>query len=324
MRVLVTGSEGSLMQFVIRELLAAGHEVRGVDNFFRYGEIERKRDYELLRGDLCDPSIADSAVAGMDVVIQGAARIYGVLGFHKYPADILARDCELQQNLLWAAKNSGLQRFIYISSSMVYEKCTTVPSTEEDADNSPAPNTAYGLSKLVGERLCRAFQEQYGLPYTIFRPFNILTPLERADDEPGISHVFADFISAILARQRPFRILGDGEQVRCFTWIEDVAAPIAKYLAASETKNQTFNLGNPQAISMKELAEKIYKKAVARGIVPDDGPLEFEHHAVPADDVRVRIPSIRKSEQVLGWTPKVSLDQALEWCLDEAAAQSRD
>ncbi len=324
MRVLVTGSEGSLMQFVIGELLTAGHEVRGVDNFFRYGVIERKRDYELVRGDLCDPSIADSAVAGMDVIIQGAARIYGVLGFHKYPADILARDCELQQNLLWAAKNAGLQRFVYISSSMVYEKCTTVPSKEEDADNAPAPNTAYGLSKLVGERLCRAFQEQYGLPYTIFRPFNILTPLERADNEHGISHVFADFISAILSRQRPFRILGDGEQVRCFTWIEDVAAPIAKYLVASETKNQTFNLGNPQAISMKELAQKIYTKAVARGIVPDDGPLEFEHHPVPSDDVRVRIPSISKSQKVLGWTPKVRLDQALEWCLDEAAIQSRN
>ncbi len=317
MRVLVTGSEGSLMQWVIPKLVADGHEVTGVDNFFRYGRSERERDYEFVEGDLTDEGLVRSLVADKDVVIQAAARIFGVKGFHKYPADILSRDVLLHQHILWQAMQQQVEKVVYISSSMVYERCETVPSYEEEVDEQRIPYTDYGLSKLMGERLCRAFEQQYGIDYTIWRPFNIITPLEEAEEEQGIAHVFADFIERLLVEgKNPLPILGDGEQVRCFTWIDDVASAIATHLDDPLASGETFNLGNPRPTTMKELARKIFDLGKRKGFDIPGETLEFDHKAVYADDVRVRVPAIEKARRVLGWEPSISLDEALEICVE--------
>ena len=321
MRVLVTGSEGSLMQWVIPHLLRTGHEVIGVDNLSRYGETERDRAYEFINGDLCDRQLTERATSQVDAIIQAAAQIYGVRGFHERPADILARDMELHQNLLWQAVERKLQRFVYISSSMVYERCQQIPSREDDVDDMAIPKTDYGLSKLVGERLCRAFAHQYGLTYTIWRPFNIITPLERSESEPGIAHVFADFIHRIVIdKQNPMTILGDGEQIRCFTWIDEVATAVAEYSFIGETKSQAFNLGNPEPLTMKQLAHKIFAMAQERGLVDPSQRLEFTYQPIYEDDVRLRVPSIEKAESILGWSPKVNVDESLRRCFEAAVA----
>jgi len=319
LNILVCGSEGSLMQATISYLLGEGHYVRGVDNFFRYGRVERKRDYEFIEGDLCDADFARKMCKGVDVVIQAAARIFGVHGFHKYPADILSKDVVLHQNVLWEALNSKIQKVVYISSSMVYERAKKVPAEEGDVDDMPVPHTDYGLSKLVGERLCKGFHKQYGLKYTIWRPFNIITPYEKGEDEPGISHVFADFMKRIVIdRQNPMDILGDGEQIRCFTWIEDVASAIAKHSLQPTTDCEVFNLGNPEPITMKELATRIYNLAKEKGVIQEGQNLGFTSLPTYEDDVRVRIPSIEKAKRVLGWEPRVGLDEALHKCVDVA------
>jgi nucleoside-diphosphate-sugar epimerase len=307
------------MQATIPYLLKMGHNIRGVDSFFRYGRIERKRGYEFIEGDLCDPKVAKEVCKGVDIIFQAAARIFGVGGFHKYPADILSKDLVLHQNILWQALSNNVQRVVYISSSMVYERATKVPSEEADVADMPVPLTDYGLSKLVGERLSQAFYKQYQLKYTIWRPFNIITPYERGEDEPGIAHVFADFIKKIVIdRQNPVEIFGDGEQIRCFTWIEDVASAIAKYSFEPVTDCQVFNLGNPEPVTLKELATKIYNVAKERGVIPAGQHLNFITLPAYEDDVRVRIPFIEKVKRVLGWEPKVKLDEALHRCVDEA------
>ena len=322
MRVLVTGSEGSLMQWVIPKLVADGHEVTGVDNFFRYGRSERERDYEFVEGDITNESLVRSLVADKDIVIQAAARIFGVKGFHKYPADILSRDVLLHQHILWQAMQQQVKKVVYISSSMVYERCETVPSYEEDVDEQRVPYTDYGLSKLVGERLCRAFEQQYGIDYTIWRPFNIITPLEEAEEEQGIAHVFADFIERLLVEgKNPMPIFGDGEQVRCFTWIDDVASAIATHLDDPRTSGESFNLGNPHPTTMKELAHKIFNVGKRKGFEIPGEQLELEHLPIYGDDVRIRIPAIDKARSVLGWEPTVSLDEALEICVDMIASR---
>ena len=319
MNILVSGSEGSLMQATIPYLLEMGHNVRGVDNLFRYGKIVRKRDYEFIEGDLCDTGVANRVCKGIDIALQAAARIFGVSGFHKYPADILSKDLVLHQNILLEALNNNIQKVVYFSSSMVYERAMRVPSEESDVDNMPVPLTDYGLSKLVGERLCRAFYNQYGLKYTIWRPFNIITPYEKGEDEPGISHVFADFIKKIIIeRQNPMEIFGDGEQTRCFTWIGDVASAIAKYSIESVTDCEAFNLGNPEPVTMKALAIRIYNIARGKGLIQDERELTFKHLPAYEDDVRMRIPSINKAKTILGWQPKVKLDEALDRCVDAA------
>ena len=116
------------MQEVIPRLMAEGHTVIGVDNFARYGEIERERDYQFIRGDLTDPDFVDTVVRDVDAVIQAAALIYGVGGFNKYPADILSKDINLHQNIMHAMLRNGVKKMVYISSSMVYERCVKHPS----------------------------------------------------------------------------------------------------------------------------------------------------------------------------------------------------
>ena len=319
MKVLVAGSEGSLMQWVIPYLIEEGYEVVGVDNFSRYGQIDRKRNYKFFQCDLTDQKAVEEVCKDVDAVIQAAAQIYGVRGFHKYPADILSKDVRLHQNLLWEALKRDMTRMVYISSSMVYERAKQVPVREEDVHEMQIPLTDYGLSKLVGERLCKAFKQQYDLDYTIWRPFNIITPYEKGEKESGISHVFADFIHKIVIdRQNPMEILGDGEQIRCFTWIDDVASALAKYSFLNITKCEVFNLGNPEPVTMKELAQKIFEKVEQRGVIASSAKLTFNHKPIYNDDVRIRVPSIEKARSMLRWNPTVSLDEALDRCVDEA------
>lgn len=316
MRIFVAGSEGSLMQAVISHLLEQGDEVIGVDSFVRYGKIERRRDYTFIEGDLADPSFAQKVTRGTDGVIQAAARIYGIGGFHKYPADILSHDVTLHQNILWAAVKNNIKKVCYISSSMVYERCENYPSKEEDVESSRLPSTDYGLSKVVGERLSQAFHRQYGLKYVIWRPFNIITPFEKGETKQGLSHVFADFIKMIVVdKLNPLPIFGDGEQVRCFTWIKDIASAIASYSFKELTHNSIYNLGNPEPVSMKELANIIYSQAQAMSLVPKHTPLSFKTVASFKDDVRKRIPDVTKAKEELGWTPSVKVSEAVRQCL---------
>lgn len=301
------------MQFVIPHLIRCGHEVVGVDNFARYGVIERDRNYTFVQGDLTDPLFVDEIMEGIDGVVQAAALIYGVGGFHKYPADILAKDVVLHQNILWAMKKHSVDKIAYISSSMVYERCQEHPSREEHVMESLIPSTDYGLSKLVGERLCMAFHKQFGIKYVIWRPFNIITPYESAEKEQGMSHVFADFMNNIVVKKmNPLPIIGSGEQIRCFTWIDDVAKLIGEYSFDEKTDNQEYNIGNPEPISMKDLALLMYE---------GDEPLEFETVREYADDVMVRIPDVSKAVQELGFEPSVKVKESVQICLEHTKRQ---
>lgn len=326
MKILVTGSEGSLMQAVIPLLLEQGHEVRGIDNFARYGTIERERNYEFIRGDLTDAAFVDEIVQGVDSVMQAAALIYGVGGFHRYPADILSKDIVLHQNILWAMLKHKVEHITYISSSMVYERCETHPSSEEHLSESKIPSTDYGLSKLVGERLVQAFSRQYGINYVIWRPFNIITPHEKSESEIGTSHVFADFIkNIVIEKNTVLPIIGDGEQVRCFTWIGDVARGIAENSFSDLAKNDSFNLGNPEPITMKHLAEIIYRSAAEHGLIDAiPGGLQFETKMSFSDDVLIRIPDVSKAKRVLNWEPTLNTQDSINECMTlmKAASQS--
>ncbi len=317
MKILIAGSEGSLMQAVIPILIKEGHSIVGVDNFSRYGKIERHRNYNFIQGDLTDAEFVNSITKGVDLIIQGAAIIYGVKGFHEYPADILGKDVSLHQNVLKAALKNNVKKVVYISSSMVYERATMTPSSEIDVEDMQVPFTDYGLSKLVGERLSRAYHKQYGLKYTIWRPFNIITPYEKAEKEIGFSHVFADFIERIVVKkENPLRIIGDGEQIRCFTWIHDVANAIAMHSINAASDLKIYNIGNPKPIKMKDLAFLIHQKAVNLKLI-EPSTLNFQYLDAPIDDVKIRIPSIEKISKELGWQPLVSLEEALDVCLLE-------
>ncbi len=300
------------MREVVPRLIEQGHDVRGVDNYARYGREAPPDGIEFFEGDLTDRDVVRRAVRGMDGVIQAAAQIYGVAGFHRRPADILQQDTLLHGLILRESLDTSIQRVVYISSSMVYERRPDV-AREEDVPNMLVPSTDYGLSKFMGERLSQAFAAQYDLPYTIWRPFNIIGLHESAAGyDPGVCHVFADFIQRIVhEHQNPMLILGSGQQIRSFTWIEDVADAIARYSFSAATQNNDFNLGNPEPTTMIDLAQRIYGLYHEIAGLAPDSPLRFTHAPTFADDVQVRIPSVEKAQEILGWVPTVKLDEML-------------
>jgi UDP-glucose 4-epimerase len=304
------------MREVVPRLIEQGHEVRGIDNYMRYGPEPPPDGIEFIEGDLTDLETVRSSLKLVDGVIQAAAQIYGVAGFHHFPADILQRDTMLHGLILREAVDHGVRRVVYISSSMVYERRTNL-AREEDVPNMLVPLTDYGLSKLMGERLSQAFAAQYDLEYTIWRPFNIIGLHERAAGyDPGVCHVFADFIQRIVhEQQNPMLMLGSGEQVRCFTWIADVADAVARFSFAPETRNVDFNLGNPEPVTMVELARRIYR--IYHDVTGRDSaePLRFAHRPTFADDVQMRIPSVERARERLGWAASVSLDEMLRRCV---------
>jgi UDP-glucose 4-epimerase len=224
--------------------------------------------------------------------------------------------------VLWAAKDYGIPKVAYISSSMVFERVPTSPSSESDVFDAPIPSTDYGLSKLTGERLSMAFGKQYGVNYVVWRPFNIITPFEESEGEQGTSHVFADFIKLIVEERRnPIPVLGDGQQIRCFTWIDDVASAIARWSFDPVTDGEAFNLGNPEPMTMEALAHIIYEEAQDLGILPTTSePLQILPQPIFSDDVRIRVPDITKAQSVLGFTPTVKAREAVRRCLAHTMA----
>lgn len=325
-KILVTGAAGSLMQAVIPRLLEQGHDIVGVDNLSRHGkpigEVQSAR-YKFIRADASSDISINSIFTTyrefgepIEYVIQAAATIFGVGGFNKHCADILSNDLDIQTNMLMHSVKHDVKKFIYISSSMVYENCaaTTTGNKEDEPRSAPAPYTDYGLSKFVGERLCASFAKQYGLNYLVWRPFNILTPKEIADNTQGYNHVFADFIDQLVGEKvEELPILGDGQQVRCFTWIDDVAKMIAEN-SLGDTAHQHYNIGTHRQTTMLELAEMIHKIAVKKGLRTNT-PLEFKHINPYVHDVRWRMPDITRIDLEFEFIPSVTLEHSLEECV---------
>lgn len=308
--LIVTGSEGSLAQWMINDLIQK-YTVIGMDNCARYGEQDVHRDYILEKGDLCNIEWVNDIFSKYQpmFVMHCAAQIYGVVGFHKFSADILGGNVASTHSVLANAVKHGIKKIAYISSSMVYERATHTPFTEDVVDDLPCPNTGYGLSKLMGERLVKEYYRQYNLDYVIWRPFNIVSPKEKFDTEPGIAHVVADFIQKIAIDQcESVEIFGDGNQVRCFTWIDDVAKVIASRSWDSETSGQCYNVGSETPTQIVDLARIIWQRSGRTD--------QFQSHFVTSykDDVLGRIPDSTKVRN-LGWTHSKSVEDIVDICL---------
>ena len=318
MRVLVTGSKGSLMQWVIARLLNAGYEVRGVDN---YSKPSMRKDvnenqYEFIEGDLCDISIVSKAMKNVDIVIQSAAHVYGVRGIKEKGADTIIEDVQLHSNVVQESVKKNVCKFIYLSSSMVYERSNVTPHKESHAFDLPLPKTDYGVTKVVCERILLSISSKYGMPTTIWRPFNIINPYEISGDKYGESHVFADFINKIAVEKlNPMPIIGSGKQVRCFTWIDDIAQVISENANNAHTNNQIMNIGRLEPVTMIELANIIHKMCIDKGIV-ENKPFSVYSNDFYINDVVMRIPDVSLVKNITGWEANTSLSESLSKCLE--------
>ncbi len=187
MKVLVTGAAGFICGYLVEELLEAGHEVTGLDNFSKYGRVTKSYDdhpsYRFVEGDAKDVALVTALAADVDQVVAAAAMIGGISYFHEFAYDLLAENERILAatfDAAIAAHRAGtLDRIVVLSSSMVFESTTVFPTPEGAERTSPPPISTYGFQKLSSEYFARGAWEQYQLPYTILRPFNCVGIGER-------------------------------------------------------------------------------------------------------------------------------------------------
>ena len=239
-------------------------------------------------------------------MIHLAAIVGGIGNWHKLQYTLTENNNALCNSVFRAAIEAEVQRFVYASSAMVFERTTIFPTPEASLDACPTPLSPYGFQKLAGEVYCRAANAEFGLPFTIVRPFNAYG-YEFPSDTPGTTHVIPDLAAKILSGQRPVPVLGSGEQTRTFTHVEDIADGIVTAMAHPAGLNEDFNVSGSQEVTVAELAAMIW---AACGEEPSE--LELEHLPSYEADVQRRWPSVEKARDLLGWEAKVTLDEGIE------------
>ena len=303
-KVLVTGGAGFIGSEVVKQLLKKGYSVRVADDLSKL-EAKVPKDCEFLKVDLTDKNEALHAMDGVDYCIHLAAKIGGIGYFHKYPATILSENNKMYSSVFEAAVNAKIKRIIYLSSSMVFESTDTYPSKESDINKIPPPVSSYGFSKLVGEWYCKSFYDEYGLNYTIVRPFNAYGINERPEKEIGYAHVIPDLIKKIISGQYPLELLGNGKQIRCFTHVSDISRGIILALESSKAINEDFNIGSDKEMKMIDLARLLWEKCNI------NKPFKVKYVPGFKYDIKRRVPSSKKARTILGWKPEKKLDEEL-------------
>lgn len=325
MKVLVTGSAGFIGGYVVQELLDKGHEVIGIDNLSKYGDVTRSFDsatnYEFVSGDVQDVELMERLMHDVDHVIAGAALIGGISYFHTYAYDLLAKNERIIASTCDAAISTyqagrPLKKVTYLSSSMVFESTDRWPSVEGDERKVAPPLSSYGFQKLSVEYFARAAWDQYKLPYTIVRPFNCVGIGERralgdveissGNVKLAMSHVVPDIIQKILRGQDPVHILGDGSQVRHYTYGGDLAQGIVMAMESEKALNNDFNLSTAESTTVLELVDLIWQK------INGEKPLHVQNDQGFEYDVNKRVPSVDKAKAMLGFEAKTSLSEMLD------------
>ena len=323
MKTLVTGASGFIAGYLVAELLAHGHEVVGLDDDSKYGPVARAADghpaYRHVVGDAKDVDLITCLIEGCDHFVAGAAIIGGIGLFHARAYDLIAENERLTAAAFDAAirahRDGRLRKITVVSSSMVYESATRFPTPEGHQAECPPPRSTYGFQKLSTEYFAAGAWAQHGLPYTIARPFNCVGVGERralgvgpagpGELRLGMGHVVPDLVQKVLLGQDPLRLLGDGGQVRCYTYGGDLARGLRLAIERPEATNEDFNLSTDRATSVRELAELIWRK------VREDEPRIASDAPYP-HDVRRRIPDISKARRLLDFEATTGLSAALD------------
>jgi nucleoside-diphosphate-sugar epimerase len=337
-KVLVSGSAGFIGGYVVEELLHRGYAVVGIDNYSKYGKVEKSYDddprYDFYEDDARDVQLMTKLLADCDHFIAGAALIGGISYFHAYAYDLLATNERIMASQCDAAieahRSGKLKKVTYLSSSMVFESTDHWPSKEGDERRIPPPLSSYGFQKLAVEYFAKAAWDQYQLPYTIVRPFNCVgigegralgdVEVASGNVKLAMSHVVPDIVQKIVKGQDPLHILGEGHQIRHYTYGGDLARGIVTCMESEAADNDDFNISTAESTSVRELAEVIWRK------IKGDAPLSIVSDLAYEYDVQKRVPDVSKARERLGFECTTSLDamldQVIPW-VTQAVADGR-
>ena len=324
MKIMVTGSAGFIAGYLVDDLLAHGHTVVGIDNFSKYGTVEKSYDdhpnYIFTEGDAKNVELMKELVADCDQIVAAAAVIGGISLFHELAYDLLAENERIIASTfdaaIWAFREKKLKKINVMSSSMVFESTAEYPTPEGEQLRCPPPLSTYGFQKLSCEYFAKGAWEQYRLPYTIIRPFNCIGTGEKralCDKEVmsgnirlAMSHVVPDLVQKVLKGQNPLHILGAGNQVRHYTYGGDLAHGIRLCIECPGAINEDFNLSTESSTSVLELAALIWE------MVQGDKVFSYISDEPFTYDVQKRVPSVEKAYRILGFSAQTPLKSALE------------
>lgn len=301
-RILITGGAGFIGTALTRKLVD-NNRIRIFDNLHRNAMkdsgLTGHPNLELVVGDIRDAKAVEAATAGCDYVVHMAS-IAGVDTVLKHPVLTMEVSIEGTMNALRAAKNAGgIKRFIDFSTSEVFGSYA-FRVREADVTSLGAVGEArwtYAVSKLATEHLAHNYWKQYGLPTVSIRPFNIYGPGQVGE---GAIHAFV--LRAL--KNEPLTIHNEGDQIRAWCYIDDIVEAILLSLTRDEAVGQSFNVGNARSsITIYHLAQLIVR------LCKSTSPIQFVKWDFP--DVELRIPDIRKAEQLLGFRSTTDLEDGL-------------
>ena len=316
MKVLITGGAGFLGSHLTDAFLDRGDEVYILDTG-RTAKVRHRIGHpglHFVHASIFDADVLEGLMARVDLVYHLAA-VVGVEHYVGDPYEVLNVNVNGTQNVLRLALKHG-RRVVFASTSEVYGRNPNVPWSEDDdriLGSTRIDRWCYSTSKAIGEHFCFAFAKM-GLPITVLRYFNVYGPRLDAID---VGRVITIFLGQVL-RNKPVTVVGNGTQTRCFTYVSDaVAATVAAGLREA-TVGGVFNIGNDQEVSIRTLAERMI--AISGSTSQIRYVPQGEVYGSSYEDIPRRVPDIRRMHEILGVTPKVSLDEGLRWTIESFRA----
>ncbi len=297
---LVTGGAGFIGSHTVEALIKAGHQIRVLDNFHtgkRQNLSGVRTRIDLVEGDIRDASLVRRVLRKVEYVIHLAA-LHEVPRSVEQPMETHDVNVTGIVNLLVAARDARVKRFVYASSSAVYGDSPILPRSE---DTAPLPTSSpYAVSKLAGEHYCRLFSHLYGLETVSLRFFNMFGP--RQDSASDYAGVIPKFVTALLSGIPP-TIYGDGEQSRDFTYVADCVAAILRASSTPDLSGEVLNIGTGQQTTVNQLCSFL-QEILGRKIPPRFGPPQ-------PGDIKYDYADITKAKRLLSYEPSVDIQQGL-------------
>lgn len=299
--IVVTGGSGYIGTDVVLNLIKKGYRVINIDK--KIPSYKTKNSI-FIKHNLLKPLKKNKDLNQVAVCIHLAAEVGGVDFANKHPAMIMNNNSQIDLNVIDFCVRFSIKKIIYISSSLVYEKCKKFPLAENETNNLPPPSLSYGFAKLMGEKLCIYCSKEYGIEYSICRVFNAYGINQLLQNDPN-SHVIPDLIKKVKSGQYPIELFGSKDIKRNFTHVKDISAGIIAVMENTRSRNEIFNIADSKEYSLYEILSILWKIETKKRILKIKTVPSFKL------DVKRNLPDVKKSKELLNWQAEIDMKDGL-------------